>query len=66
MEFRLLGPLRDDLIRHMLATSEERASIVDELTWRNPAMATYSSISKGGDDLRAKQEETMLGGRVLD
>jgi hypothetical protein len=39
MQFRLLGPLRDDLTRHMLATSEERASIVDELTWRNPAMA---------------------------
>lgn len=66
MEFRLLGPLRDDPIRHMLAASEERASIVDELTWRNPAMADLLSDLEGRRDLRTKLEETMLGGRVLD
>lgn len=54
--------LRDDLIRYLLATSEERASIIAELAWRNARLADLLVGLEAHDDLRALFEMELLDG----
>ena len=53
-------PLRDDLIRYLFATSEDRARVVGELTAR-PGMAELLIDLEADDDLRARFEMELLG-----
>jgi hypothetical protein len=55
-------PLRRDLLRYLGATSEERARLIGELTWRNPAIADLLTDLEADDDLRARLESELLGG----
>jgi hypothetical protein len=56
-------PLRRNLLRYLGGTSEERARLIGELTWRNPAMADLLADLEADDDLRARFEvELMRGG----
>ena len=54
------GALRDDLISYLLATSNDRARIVGELSARNPGMADLLIDLEANDDLRAKLEIELL------
>ena len=55
-------PLRRDLLRYLGGTSEERARLIGELTWRNPAMADLLADLEADDDLRARFEIELLRG----
>jgi hypothetical protein len=56
----LTAELRSDLLRYLGATSEERARLIGELTWRNPAMADVLADLEADDDLRARFEIELL------
>ena len=47
-------PLRHDLIRYLEVTSEDRARLIGELVWRNPATANLLTDLETDDDLRAR------------
>jgi hypothetical protein len=53
-------PLRRDLLRYLGATSEERARLIGDLVWRNPAMADLLVDLEADDDLRARVEMELL------
>ena len=52
--------LRNDLIRYLLATSQERAHIMGDLATRNPEMMALLIDLETDDDLRAKLEIALL------
>lgn len=54
------GPLRDDLITYLLATSQERAQIIGDLMWRNRRMADLLIVLESDDDLRTRFEMELL------
>lgn len=54
-------PLRDDLIRFLLATSADRARIIGELTASNPGMADLWVDLVADEDLRTRFEMELLG-----
>lgn len=51
----------DDLIRYLLATSEDRARTVGELTARNPDMADLLIDLEADDGLRAVRVGVVWG-----
>jgi hypothetical protein len=53
-------PLRRDLLRHLLKTCANRATIIGELTHRNPGMAEILMELETDDDLRARFEMELL------
>jgi hypothetical protein len=53
-------PLRENLIRYLLATSKERARIIAKLNERNPGMADILMDLEADDELRAKFEIALL------
>jgi hypothetical protein len=53
--------LRDDLLRYLFSTSQERAMIIGELSERNPGMADLLMELETDDDLRARFEMELLG-----
>ena len=55
------APLRYDLIRYLLAPSEERARITGELTARNPGIADLLIDLEADEELRARFEMELLG-----
>lgn len=56
--------LRADLIRYLLATSEERARVIGELIERNAGMAELLIDLEADDTLRARFEVELLGQRA--
>jgi hypothetical protein len=54
--------LRRDLLRYLAATSEERARLIGELTWRNPGIADLLVDLEADEDLRARFEIELLRG----
>jgi hypothetical protein len=52
--------LRRDLLRYLRATSEERARLIGDLVWRNPAMANFLVDLEADDDLRTQVEIELL------
>ena len=57
------GPLRDDLITYLLATSEKRARIIGELMWRNRRMADLLMELEGDDDCGLGAKIELLQGQ---
>jgi hypothetical protein len=56
----LLEDVRRDLLRYLRSTSEERARLIGDLTWRNPAMADLLVDLEADDDLRTRVEIELL------
>jgi hypothetical protein len=56
----LVEPLRRDLLCYLGATSEERARLIGDLTWRNPAMADLQADLRADDALRSRFEAELL------
>jgi hypothetical protein len=52
--------LRRDLLEYLMATSEERARLIGDLIWGNPAMAGFLIDFEADDDLRTRVEIELL------
>jgi hypothetical protein len=52
--------LRRDLLRYLAATSEERARLIGDLIWRNPARADFLVDLEADDALRTRVEIELL------
>ena len=53
--------LRRDLLTYPSATSYQRARLIGDLVWRNPAMAAFLVDLEADDDMRAEVEIELLG-----